>query len=324
MISPKDFAQAKHYSINDLSELPELAKTLREKYPDKPFVIEVASNCRGHIKFPYDNFYIKGPAKISDNLYARMLDENGEELTTWKTATIKISGSHNIFEKLSFINDGGDRTNKGQMVACAVYGDDNLFLDCDFVSTQDTLFVGPLPKDLQKRYENFIPEDERTQRGRYMNYFSHCLIEGDVDYIFGAGGAIFDRCELLSSGPGWIAAPSHEFEEDFGYLFNECHCQFPNIKEKPGGYFLARPWRDYGKVVFLNCEYGEGLNEEGFADWVDRHHHLSNPNDTDRTKTARFYEYPLRKNRVEWTSNKDGEEADKKYEEAVGKLRESL
>lgn len=322
MISPKDFEKARRFRAKDLGHLPHLVKMLRKESPNEPFIIEVSGQCRGNIKLPYDNFYIKGDAKITGSLYARMSDHKGGDLTTWRTATCKITGSHNIFEGITFVNDARSKGGQGQVVACGVYGDDNLFIGCNFISTQDTLFAGPLSKDLQKRYDHLIPEDERRQTGLYRNYFLDCYIEGDVDYIFGAGGAIFHRCTLVSNGPGWIAAPSHELEEDFGYLFSECDCKVvEGLNDEK--LFLARPWRDYGKAVFYNCHYDERLNPLGFDDWVDRHHKLSNPNNTDRTKTARFYDYPLRPGRAEWTSNKPHEEIDPKYPEAVAALLSS-
>ena len=54
--------------------------------------------------------------------------------------------------------------------------------------------------------------------------------------------------------------------------------------------FLARPWRDYGLSRFENCSYGSHISPLGFDKW----------NDTDRDRTARFYETPAVPGRVSW------------------------
>ena len=57
-----------------------------------------------------------------------------------------------------------------------------------------------------------------------------------------------------------------------------------------GTIYLARPWQDYGLSRFENCSYGPHINPLGFDKW----------NDTDRDRTARFYETPVRPGRVKW------------------------
>lgn len=320
MNSIKNFEKAKIIEIDSLLDLPEVAKSLRETTPTELFHIKVKeSYAKGHIKFPYDGFFIEGNASIDDCLYARMKDEYGEELTTWKTPTVKITGSNNIFKGITFINSAGNPREKGQQVACAIYGDNNLFIDCEFSSTQDTLFVGPLPSDLKVRYDGFIPEDERTSNKPYLNLFYHCKISGTVDFIFGAGGAIFNECECISlldiKDKGWVTAPSHDLEEEFGYLF--ANCSIKNGGAKKDTIYLARPWRDYGLVTFYNCTYGEHINPLGFDDWVDNNIKLSNPNSIDRTKTARFYEFPYIEGRISWLKNKKSDPIGDRYLKAL-------
>ena len=49
-------------------------------------------------------------------------------------------------------------------MALSVYGDDFLMEDCLLRSTQDTLFVGPLPQDLIRRYVDLLPPELRADR----------------------------------------------------------------------------------------------------------------------------------------------------------------
>ena len=166
--------------------------------------------------------------------------------------------------------------------------------DCTLSSTQDTLFLGPLPPDLIERYNGFLP-DELRQPGLLRQHFSRCHIEGTVDFIFGCGEAVFDSCEIRSlcdaRDIGYAAAPAHSLSQEEGFLFS--HCNFTCAAGvTPGSIFLARPWRDYGLCRFKDCSYGPHIAPEGFDKW----------NDTQRDRTARFYESPPTPGRVSWVN----------------------
>ena len=231
--------------------------------------------------------------KLVSKHYANELDENGNERTTWKTAALKITGSHNLFCDLRVENVSGDPATKGQEVALGIYGDDNVFLNGFFSSTQDTLFVGPLPDDLCTRYRGFLPENERYFEGMARSYFFSCQIEGSVDFIFGAGQALFLDCRLITVQDGrettYVAAPSHSLKDPFGFVFHRCSFEKKGDVLSNSAY-LARPWRDYGKAVFLACRYEDHIKSDGFSDW----------NGEGRDATARFLESPLLPTRVLW------------------------
>jgi len=319
MIAIKDFAGTEIIKVASFKELLKTCETIRSKDKKTLFTIEIDNNYKeeGNFKFPYSGFYIKGHNHLlSGSLYAKMKDENGQELTTWKTATLKVTGSHNIFEEIGVENTSKDPINKGQEVALAIYGDDNLFLKVKLSTTQDTLFVGPLPDDLATRYLDFIPEDERYVEGNSLNCFVSSSIYGSVDFVFGAGKAIFYECQLISisdeRNEAYVVAPANSLKDDFGFLFYSCN--FVNGGVLPSSIYLARPWRDYALAVFANCTYGDHIKSEGFSDW----------SDVNRTRTARFEEYPLQKGRVSWAKNKSGESLPEKYFSAVSLLKDSL
>lgn len=108
------------------------------------------------------------------------------------------------------------------------------FYDCDFLSSQDTLYTGGAPQ-----------------------YYKNCHIEGNTDYIFGDSSAVFDQCELCFAGysdagySGYITAARDENDADTGYLFNNCKVTTASGMKHKAGY-LGRPWRDTAKVLFLN------------------------------------------------------------------------
>ena len=225
--------------------------------------------------------------------FAKKADGEGVEFNTFRTWTLAVCAGDVTMRDLSVVNDALHPERKGQEVALTVYGDNFTMERCRLTSTQDTLFLGPLPPDLIERYEGFLPDHLRLDKPCRQR-FAGCLIEGTVDFIFGCGSAVFERCEIRSladaRGTGYAAAPAHSLEQTEGFQF--LNCRFTAAEGvSPGSVYLARPWRDYGLCVFQNCVYGEHISPLGFDKW----------NDTRRDQTARFYERPAVPGRVSWT-----------------------
>lgn len=224
--------------------------------------------------------------------YAKKLDEQGVEYNTFRTWTLAVCADGVAMEDLAVVNDSLHPEEKGQEVALTVYGDGFTMERCRLTSTQDTLFLGPLPGDLIERYDGFLPGYLRQDKPCAQR-FRDCLIEGTVDFIFGCGDAVFENCEVRSlrdaRDVGYAAAPAHALEQTHGFRF--LNCRFTAQEGvTPGSIYLARPWRDYGLCVFQDCTYGPHISPLGFDKW----------NDTRRDKTARFYESPPAPGRVKW------------------------
>jgi pectinesterase len=224
--------------------------------------------------------------------YALKTAPDGKEFNTFRTWTAAVVSDHVTMEDLAIVNDAGHPEIKGQEVALTVYGDDFHMRNCRLTSTQDTLFLGPLPDDLIERYDGFLTDDLR-QKKYCRQTFENCLIEGTVDFIFGCGRALFDTCEIRSlydvRGVGYAAAPAHPLSEPEGFLFRRCRFTCEDTVA-PASIYLARPWRDYGLVRFEDCSYAAHIAPAGFDPW----------RDSGRDKTARFYETPARPGRVAW------------------------
>lgn len=226
--------------------------------------------------------------------YAEKIHADGKAFNTFRTFTLAVLADHVRMEDLAVVNFAGHPEVKGQEVALTVYADDFHMYRCRLSSTQDTLFLGPLPRDLIERYDGFLPDPLRRDV-RCRQFFDSCLIEGTVDFIFGCGEARFDNCEIRSvydvRDVGYVAAPAHAPEQSEGFLFKNCRFTAdPAVRDK--SIFLARPWRDYGLSRFEDCEYGSHIDPLGFDKW----------NDTDRDRTARFSESPPVKGRVKWAN----------------------
>lgn len=226
--------------------------------------------------------------------YAKKLDEQGREYITFRTYTTAVTAPHVRFKDLAVENDALTPEEKGQEVALTVYADDFIAENCRFVSTQDTIFCGPLPPDLIIRYDGFLKDELRTS-GYSRQIYRNCFIAGTVDFIFGCADALFENCEIKSlyevRGHGYAAAPAHALEQEIGFVFNKCRFT-RDERTADGSVFLARPWRDHGKASFIGCAYDRHIAETGFDKW----------NDTERDKTARFSEFGAdRSGRVPWS-----------------------
>ena len=224
--------------------------------------------------------------------YAEKIHRDGKAYNTFRTFTLAVCADHVTMEDLSVVNDALHPETKGQEVALTVYADDFHMKNCRLTSTQDTLFLGPLPDDLIERYDGFLPDHLRAKK-ECRQYFDNCLIEGTVDFIFGCGETLFDRCELRSlrdaRNIGFVAAPAHALSQTDGFHFRDCRFTAePGVS--PRSIFLARPWRDYGLCRFTNCTYGDHIDPLGFDKWQD----------TGRDRTARFIEDPPVEGRVKW------------------------
>ena len=134
------------------------------------------------------------------------------------------------------------------------------------------------------------------------HYFRDCYVAGHVDFIFGAGRAVFDHCTIVSRdrgdtvNNGYVTAPSTPATEPYGFLFVDSRL----LKERPrmarNSVALGRPWHPgadplaNGSAVFIRCWMDDHIGARGWdrmssVDSVTRIRHWYEP------EGARFYEY---------------------------------
>ncbi|XP_019163058.1 PREDICTED: probable pectinesterase 55 [Ipomoea nil] len=132
-------------------------------------------------------------------------------------------------------------------VAAKVIGDRMAFYDCGFYGVQDTLL---------------------DAMGRH--YFKHCIIEGAVDFIFGAGQSIFEECTIVvnvgksrrEGSTGYITAQGRSSANDSNaFVFKNC-----NVTGS-GKAILGRPWRAYARVIFFNSSLSDVIVPYGWDSW---------------------------------------------------------
>jgi pectinesterase len=177
---------------------------------------------------------------VFDNHASRRNPRSGQPFGTFGSATVFVRADDFTAERLSFANDAGP---VGQAVAVAVIGTRAAFRDVRFLGRQDTLY---------------------TQGKGSLSYFRDCYIEGTVDFVFGAGTALFENCELHSVGEGYVTAAATAEGAPYGYVFRHCR-----LTAAPGvtRVYLGRPWREHARVAILDSELGAHIVPEGWHDW---------------------------------------------------------
>lgn len=168
-----------------------------------------------------------------------------------------------------FVPEDHPEMKNRQALAIKNSSDGSSFWNCRFLGRQDTLYA---------------------DAGR--QYYKNCYIEGDVDFIFGAGTAVFEDCEIHSVNregdvKGFVTAPSTPAGKP-GFLFNRCHltCGFDD-----GVAYLGRPWHPSSAqspvssaVTFRNCLIEDFIAEDGWSP-------MANKGGISEPKDNRMFEY---------------------------------
>jgi pectinesterase len=203
-----------------------------------------------------------GETKISFGDYAYKMHTDGLLYNTFRTPTVMILSKEAYLYDLSIENSAGSGITIGQGIALTLYSLKTKLLRCKLYGAQDTLFIGPLPVDLTLRYDHFLPIEERHTYQSF-HHFKDCYIEGDVDFIFGSGTAVFETSLIVAKGQGYIAAPSTYAQFDYGFIFY--HSTIQSLTEDL--VYLARPWRTHGATLFYQCHFVGTFARERYTDW---------------------------------------------------------
>lgn len=234
-------------------------KTVQEainKVPEnnpKRFVIAIKPGVyKEQIRIPANKPYISFIGTDAVKTVLTFSISNKEAGSTSAAYATYIAGHDFYAENITFENSFGIGS---QAVAVLVEADRAVFKKCRFLAWQDTLYA---------------------KNGR--QYYIDSYIEGHVDFIFGQGAVVFESCVIHSKGDGYLTAPMRfAATEPAGFVFHKCRLTAENTKD---GVYLGRPWRDYGRTVFLETEMGEHIRPVGWHHW-----------EPQREKTAYLAEY---------------------------------
>jgi polygalacturonase len=197
---------------------------------------------------------------------------------TLHSATVNVLADDFLAQNISFVNDFNQTHPQlpqgSQAVALLVRGDRDIFENVRILGNQDTLYAG-------------VGECSGSGADRACpvarQYFDRCLIEGNVDFIFGDGKTVFDHCVIRSNQhfEGFITAQSKSYAgQDSAFVFHDCR-----LVAAPGveNVYLGRPWRPYATVVFLNTWMDAQIVPAGWREW--------HPGETDYLPTVSYAEY---------------------------------
>lgn len=197
---------------------------------------------------------------------------------TLNSATVNVLAADFVAQNISFVNDFNathpQLPQGSQAVALLVRGDRAVFQNVHILGNQDTLYVGT-GECSGDGADRTCPVSRQ--------YFDHCLIEGNVDFIFGDGKSVFDHCIIRSNRhfEGFITAQSKSYAaQDSGFVFHDCRLVAGAGVENV---YLGRPWRAYATVVFLNTWMDAQIVPVGWREW--------HPGETDYLPTATYAEY---------------------------------
>ncbi|CAL5185367.1 unnamed protein product [Lathyrus oleraceus] len=147
-----------------------------------------------------------------------------------------------VVKAISFRNSYNNPINnkpKLPAIAAKVSGDKTYFFRVGFYGYQDTLY---------------------DSKGRH--YYKLCTIQGAVDFIFGAGQSLFERCSISVIGDGYITAQGRESPNDSnGFVVKDSHV-FGNATT-----YLGRAWRQYARVLFYNTNLTNVIQPLGWDSW---------------------------------------------------------
>lgn len=207
----------------------------------KRFVIEIKPGTyTEQVRVPANKPYISLIGSDAKKTLLTFNLSNKEAGSTSASYSTYIGGHDFYAENLTFENSFGEGS---QAVAVLTEADRIVFRRCRFLGWQDTLY---------------------TKNGR--QYYQDCYIEGRVDFIFGQAAAYFENCEIHSKGDGYITAPMRfAADEPAGLIFSNCHLTGSNTKD---GVYLGRPWRDYGRTVFIDTRMDTQVRPEGWHHWL--------------------------------------------------------
>jgi polygalacturonase len=108
------------------------------------------------------------------------------------------------------------------------------------------------------------------------SYFYRCEVWGHVDFIFGAGQAVFDDCTIVSrdrksaTTNGYVTAASTDSAQPFGFLFIRSRLVKDNPALAQNSVTLGRPWHPFASpranasVAFIDCWMDDHIGARGW------------------------------------------------------------
>ena len=175
------------------------------------------------------------------------------------SATLTVAATGTTVKNLTVENAYDEAANGGsQALAVRSVADKVTFEGTRFLGNQDTYLADTTGRDATAR-----------------TYLKDCYIEGDVDFLYGRGTAVFDGCTIHSvdrgsnTNNGYIVAPSTKNSNPYGFLIINSTL---TSDAAAGTVSLGRPWfassdpDAHPMAVIRDSVLGAHIAEQGWAD----------------------------------------------------------
>ncbi|EER97781.1 hypothetical protein BDA96_02G447900 [Sorghum bicolor] len=173
-------------------------------------------------------------------------------LTTKDTATMEAIGNGFFMRDIRVENTAGAENH--QAVALRVQSDQAVFYQCTFDGYQDTLYT-------------------HAQR----QFFRDCRVTGTIDFIFGNSQVVLQNCLIQPRKPmpnqaNIITAQGRRDKRSVGgTVLHNCTIEpHPDFKADAGGKiatYLARPWKEYSRTLYIQNDIGGFIDPKGWLEW---------------------------------------------------------
>lgn len=175
------------------------------------------------------------------------------------SATLNVLAEHTTVRNLTVENAYDEAVHGGsQALAVRTVADKVTFDNTRFLGNQDTYLADTTGRDATAR-----------------TYLKNCYIEGDVDFLYGRGTAVFEGCTIHSldrgsdTNNGYIVAPSTKDSNPYGFLIVDSTL---TSDAAPGTVSLGRPWfassdpNAHPMAVIRDSNLGSHIARQGWSD----------------------------------------------------------
>ncbi|KAL1568096.1 pectinesterase [Salvia divinorum] len=171
--------------------------------------------------------------------------------TTFNSATVAVVGGGFLARDITFQNAAGP--SKHQAVALRVNADHSAFYRCGMIAYQDTLYVHSL-----------------------RQFYTHCVVVGTVDFIFGNAAVVLQNCDIQARRPNpkqknMVTAQGRDDpNQNTGIVIQKCRITAtadlkPVLSSFPS--YLGRPWKQYSRTVVMQTDISNVIHPAGWFEW---------------------------------------------------------
>lgn len=111
----------------------------------------------------------------------------------------------------------------------------------------------------------------------FRQFYSQCIVQGTVDFMFGNSNTVFQDCTLVAKTSSLIgqqntytAQGRTDPHQNTGLAFQDCNFVgtpylYKNVVDYPT--YLGRPWKQYSVCVLLRATLQGHINPTGWLPW---------------------------------------------------------